>query len=190
MTYSTNRSRWNASQSNHAASAADFERLYERYAPATFAFFMRKVGDPGVAADLNQDLYLRLSRSIASFEGRCSWRTWVFIVARTVLAESRGRWWKQLGDRLVDLDAEALGEALELDTDPDERAWAILLRERLRRCLRGLNEHGRVVIVGHYFSGVTLRELTERMGLTNPSGSRAILIGALRKLKRCLEGEV
>jgi hypothetical protein len=57
------------------ASQTDFEQLYERYAPATFAFFIRKVGDPTTAADLNQDLYLRLSRSIAKFEGRCSWRT-------------------------------------------------------------------------------------------------------------------
>lgn len=172
------------------ASQADFKQLYERYAPATFAFFMRKVGDPATAADLNQDLFLRLSRSIARFEGRCSWRTWVFIVARTVLSESRSRWWKQLGDRTVELDPEAFSEALQLDSDPDEQARAVLLRERLRRCMRGLSEKARAVIIGHYFAGVTLRELTERLQFTNPSGSRAVLLGALRKLKRCLEGEV
>lgn len=171
------------------ASEADFEQLYERYAPATFAFFMRKVGDPAAAADLNQDLFLRLSRSIARFEGRCSWRTWVFIVARTVLTESRSRWWKQLGDRTVELDAESFAEALELHDDPDERARRVLLRRRLERCLRGLSEQARAVVIGHYFGGVTLRELTERMQFTNPSGSRAVLLGALRKLRRCLEGE-
>ena len=172
------------------ASQADFERLYERYAPATFAFFMRKVGDASTAADLNQDLFLRLSRSIATFEGRCSWRTWVFIVARTVLAESRGRWWRQLGDRTVELDADAFGKAMQLSSDPDQRARDVLLRERLRRCLRGLSEKARVVVIGHYFGGVTLRELTERLQFINPSGSRAVMLGALRKLRRCLEGEV
>ena len=56
---------------------ADFRDLYDRYAQATFGFFLRKVGDPALAADLNQNLFLKLSRSIGSFEGRCSWRTWI-----------------------------------------------------------------------------------------------------------------
>ena len=73
---------------------ADFRQLYDRYAPATFAFFLRKIGDPAEAADLNQDLYLKLSRSIGTFAGKCSWRTWVFLIARTTLAEARGRRWQ------------------------------------------------------------------------------------------------
>jgi DNA-directed RNA polymerase specialized sigma24 family protein len=56
------------------------------------------------------------------------------------------------------------------------------------RCLRLLHDAARAVIVGHYFNGVTLRELTERLELDNPSGSRGVLISAQRKLKRCIEG--
>lgn len=50
----------------------EFERLYAEYAQATYVFFLRKVGNTSRAADLNQDLYLRLSRSQENFEGRCS----------------------------------------------------------------------------------------------------------------------
>lgn len=166
---------------------SDFRRLYERYAPATFAFFLRKVGDPGAAADLNQELFLRLSRSIHGFEGRCSWRTWVFLLARTALAEFRARRWRHLADRSVTLNEEELRRDLSLPADADETARRVLLRVRLRACLRQLSEVARSVVIGHYFEGVTLRELTERLRLDNPSGSRGVLIGAQRKLRRCLE---
>ena len=169
-----------------ADSEGDFRRLYDRYAPATFAFFMRRLGDPDLAADLNQDLFLRLSRSIEKFEGRCSWRTWVFLIARTVLAESRSQRWARLSERTVTLDPEVFSAALNLELDADQEAHDILLKERLRLCIRRLSDIARAVIVGHYFEGVTLREMTDRLNLDNPSGSRGILIGAQRKLKRCL----
>jgi len=166
---------------------ADFRQLYDRYAPATFAFFLRKVGDAAQAADLNQDLYLRLSRSIGTFEGKCSWRTWVFLIARTVLAESRGRRWHRLASRTVTLEEARLRRDLSLQVDADEKARETFLRVRLRICLRRLSDVARAVVVGHYFEGITLRELTARLRLGNPSGSRGVLLGAQRKLRRCLE---
>ena len=115
---------------------SDFRRLYDRYAPATFAFFLRKVGDPAAAADLNQDLFLRLSRSIAKFEGKCSWRTWVFLIARPALAEFRSRRWQRLADRTVTLDETSLRHDLRLGADADQTAREVLLRVRLKACLR------------------------------------------------------
>ena len=79
--------------------AADFRELYKRYASATFVFFLRRVGDAAAAADLNQELFLRLARSIDAFEGKCSWRTWVFLIARNVLAEWRGSRARHLAER-------------------------------------------------------------------------------------------
>jgi RNA polymerase sigma-70 factor (ECF subfamily) len=66
--------------SDRAELTVDFETLYERFARATFVFFLRKTGDSSWAADLNQELYMRLSRSMRRFEGRCSWRTWIFTI--------------------------------------------------------------------------------------------------------------
>lgn len=166
---------------------ADFRQLYDRYAPATFAFFLRKVGDPAEAADLNQELYLKLSRSIGTFEGKCSWRTWVFLIARSVLAESRGRRWRKLAARTVALQETSLRHDLTLPVDADERARETFLRVRLRICLRRLSDAARAVVIGHYFEGVTLREMTARLRLGNPSGSRGVLLAAQRKLRRCLE---
>jgi RNA polymerase sigma-70 factor (ECF subfamily) len=165
----------------------DFRLLYRRYARSTFAFFLRRLGDPESAADLNQELFLRVSRSMEKFEGRSSWRTWIFVIARNVLAEHRSQRWNRLGDRTVVLEVEALRRDLSHGVNPDDAAGAVLLRHRLRSCLRRLDDLARAVILGHYFAGVTLRELTEQLELTNASGARAVLISAQRKLRRCLE---
>ena len=166
----------------------EFEQLYAEYAQATYVFFLRKVGNASRAADLNQDLYLRLSRSQENFEGRCSWRTWIFAIARVVLAEDRTRRYRRLADRTVSLDADALMNEMKVPADADEQAQRVLLRERLVRCVRRLSDQARAVVIAHYFEGVTLRELSAQLQLANPSGARAVLIGAQRKLRRCLEG--
>jgi len=45
----------------------------------------------------------------------------------------------------------------------------------------------RAVIVGQYYEGIKLDELTRNLNLTNKSGARASLIAAQRKLRRCME---
>lgn len=165
---------------------ADVGELYERFAAATFGFFLRRTGDASLAADLNQDLYIRVGRSLERFERRCSWRTWVFLLARSTLADFRASRWGRLADRTVTVDPDVLARELKLDVDPDREATETLLRRRLAICLRRLSDVARAVVLGHYFQGVTLRELTERLGLDNPSGSRSVLLAAQRQLRRCI----
>ena len=161
-------------------------RLHDEFSRSTLGFFRRKVRDHSLAEELNQELYLRLTTSLAGFRGDCSERTWVFMIARAVLADARRRWWRHVADHEVQIDAEALARIAACDTSPDDMAQGVLLRERLARCLRRLDELARAVVIGHYFHGITLRHLTECMNLPNASGSRAVLIAAQRKLRRCM----
>jgi RNA polymerase sigma-70 factor (ECF subfamily) len=172
-----------------ATDEAAFRELFRRYGRVTFGFFHRRVGDADWAADLNQDLHVRLLRSVRTYLGDCSWRTWVFVIARKVLAESRQARWRELAERSVALDEAAVGNDLSLPASAEDETEASLLRDRLKRCIAELDELSRAVVLDHYFQGVTLRELTERLGLANPSGSRAVLIAAQRLLRRCLGGK-
>ncbi len=53
--------------------------------------------------DLVQEIHLQIWKSLASFDGRCSLRTWVFRIAHNVGSSHVGRSVRR--GRLVDLDA-------------------------------------------------------------------------------------
>lgn len=48
---------------------------------------LRHLADPGVAEDLTQECYLRAFRSLPSYRGRSSARTWLMSIARRVAAD-------------------------------------------------------------------------------------------------------
>ena len=162
--------------------------LFERYGPVTYAFFRRRVGAPDVAADLNQDLYLDVLAGLARFRGESSFQTWLFRLAHNRLSHLRRRWRVHLDERADSTPDELLDELTTTDVDPDREADRRRQTHALRACLARLSEIERAIVLGQYYAGATLEELTRRLGLTNPSGARAHLLSAQRHLRRCLEG--
>jgi len=161
------------------------EAAFRRYGTATYAFFLRRVGNPDRAADLNQELWLRYCRTLPAWRRDCSLATWLFLLARRLLVDERRRAAARLaavtedGDEvLARIVAPGIGMEESLDTRRRFR--------HLRECFQRLDPLSRAVIGGHYVHGLTLRQLTELLGLGNPSGSRALLLRALRRLRRCL----
>lgn len=154
----------------------------------TYAFFRRRIGDPEVAAELNQELFMAVVRALDRFRGDSSFRTWLFRMAHNELSNLRRRWRVHLDERATD-PPEGLIESLAAadEADPARTLEREETARGLLRCLAELSETERAVIHGQFYEGVTLAELTTRLGLTNASGARATLIAAQRALRRCLE---
>jgi RNA polymerase sigma-70 factor, ECF subfamily len=162
--------------------------LYERHRTLTYAFFRRRIGIAEIAAEENQELYVTVVEHLGEFRGESSFRTWLFQIAHYRLSHLRRRWRVHLDERTDSVPDELLGEiASPSEDDPERRAGRAQVEQTLRRCIAALPEIERVVIFGQYYAGVTLQELTEELKLANASGSRALLIAAQRRLKRCLE---
>jgi RNA polymerase sigma-70 factor (ECF subfamily) len=166
-----------------------FMTLFERHGPITYGFLRRRIGDPDVAAELNQELFLNALCGLDRFRGESSFRTWLFRLAYNQLSNLRRRWRTHLDERPdAPVPEELAAEVLvALDDTPDSLVERGQRDDLLDRCLAGLPEIERAVIVGQYYEGATLEELTRRYNLTNPSGARASLIAAQRKLRRCIE---
>ena len=64
------------------------ESLYERHSESTYAFFLNRVRSASLAADLNQELYLRLMRSLEVYRSECSWRTWIFAISLSLMSST------------------------------------------------------------------------------------------------------
>lgn len=161
--------------------------LFERYGPLTLGFFRRRIGNPELAAEMNQELYIDLIRGLDRFRGESQLKTWLFRLAHNRLSNLRRRWRTHL-DEVTAESTEEMAEILQAGSEeqPDAGAARQERLAALTRCLGRLPEIERAVIIGQYFDETTLAELTERLALTNPSGARAVLIAGQRKLRRCM----
>jgi RNA polymerase sigma-70 factor (ECF subfamily) len=164
-----------------------FKQLFDRYATSTYAFFRRRIGQAEIAAEQNQDLYISVLEHLAGFRGECTFRTWLFRMARNRLGHLRRRWRVHLDEQPAEVPDELWDRLSATSERPDESALRSRVAAALRRCIARLSEIERAVVLGQYYHGVSLQELTDKLELTNKSGARASLIAAQRRLKRCLE---
>jgi len=162
--------------------------LFDRYGAMTLAFLTRRIGNPDLAAELNQELYISVIQSLDRFRGDASFKTWLFRLAQNRLSNLRRRWRTHL-DELPDAAPEDLVDQLSDSDDqaPDAVVGRGQVRDSLHGCLAHLGEIERAVVLGLYYEGASLQDLTDRFEMRNKSGARATLIAAQRKLRRCLE---
>jgi RNA polymerase sigma-70 factor, ECF subfamily len=134
-----------------------FELLLARHERKVWHFLRRSVGDPVLAEDLLQEVFLRVIRARGEWKGEAKFTTWLYAIARNLLVDqsrravhrdarsldaptiARDQASETLHDRLADgtRDAEGLAsdgqvrarvEAAVADLPPDQRE-VFLLRE-------------------------------------------------------------
>jgi RNA polymerase sigma-70 factor (ECF subfamily) len=66
-----------------------FAELFERYRPAIWGFFRRRVWDRARAEDLVQETFVALLKSAPRYEPRAPFRSFLFGIAFNLLAEER-----------------------------------------------------------------------------------------------------
>ena len=63
---------------------AAFETLVRQHADAVYGHALRFFGDPDAAEDAVQEVFLKVHRSLSTFEGHSTFGTWLFRVTRNV----------------------------------------------------------------------------------------------------------
>ena len=81
-----------------------FAQLIDRYHQQLYSLIARSLQDPADAADITQDVFLKVFRSIRGFHGESSLRTWLYRIALREASNQR-RWWSRHRRREIDLDA-------------------------------------------------------------------------------------
>ncbi len=137
------------------------DRLFERHFDSVFRFFDRKMdGDP---ADLVQRTFLACVESSERFEGRSSFRTFLFSIARHELY----RHWRER-KRRDDIDF-GVSSVADLCPTPSSLVGhhrdGRLLVEALRRIPLDLQ----VAVELHYWEGLTGPEMAEVLEIPEPT---------------------
>lgn len=155
--------------------------LYRRFYPKVAYWCLRVCGSREEAADLAQEVFLRVHSRLGSFRGESRFSTWLYQVTRSV-AINRGESSRRRTAPLTDLEG-----APEI-ADPLPDAQEVLARAEaageLRAAMEELEPLEAKVLYLHFANGLTLPRITELLGLENRSGAKAFIVSATRKLRR------
>jgi RNA polymerase sigma-70 factor (ECF subfamily) len=121
-----------------------FDEVVRMTSADTYTLAVRLVGDGEDARDVVQEAYLRAFRGLGSFRGDAQFSTWLYRITANCAATALGRRNRhrhdELGDDLAMADEHP-------DHDPEAKADAGALRERLTGALAELPPRLRSVVV-------------------------------------------
>lgn len=150
--------------------------LWSQHAPHIDAVVRRLVGDPDLAEDIAQEVWIQIFRALPTYRGESQFGTWAHRIAvnRTLNALRRTR---RLGKLETDMDEETV--AVE---NGGERS---MLAATIEAAAARLSPGARTVFLMHDVEGYTHEEIAAELGIT-AGGSKSQLFKARAKLRRLL----
>ena len=152
-------------------------QLWSQYSPHIDAVVRRLVGgDPDLAADIAQDVWIQIFRALGSYRGDAQFGTWAHRIAvnRTLNALRKAR---RLGRLEVDIEEDS--STVEMDSD---RAF---LAASIEDAAARLPAGARTVFVLHDVEGYTHEDIARELGIT-AGASKSQLFKARARLRRLL----
>lgn len=134
-----------------------FEALVRLHMGPVYGHALRFFGDPHTAEDASQEVFLKVFRSLQTFDGRSAFSTWLFRLTRNVC-----------------LDMLRRGKRLPAPVDPVElRASAstpdfsdgVVASDALERAMRGLQPEDRDALSAVTLFGLCYAEAAEVLGV-------------------------
>lgn len=160
-------------QSVSATEADRSAAMAERYRPAIHQYILRLVGDPEQAQDLTQEALLRAHQRLADLRDPAALESWLYRIATNVcydaFRQSRDR---RLFGSLNWSAGRATEEPLQPDEsrlEPDQLLEQNAMSDCVGRCLAGLPEAERTVLLLHDLQGCTNPEIADRLQCSLPT---------------------
>ncbi len=158
-----------------AGSEEAFAWLITRYHQPIYSLLVRTVHNSADAADLTQEVFVKVFRGIRGFHGESSLRTWIYRIALREASNQR-RWWVRHQQQDVPMEQEMAqgdcGTPTQLkDTlvDPTESPYEMALheenRQRVERALRQVPEPFRTTVILRDIEGFVYEEVAAIQGV-------------------------
>lgn len=139
-----------------------FDQLVARYQGAVYRMAFRFFADPDDAMDATQEVFLKAFRSLPAFEGRSSFKTWLYRIASNTcvsLSETRSRRQKSFLQAVVDwFTTPPAPDPSHVITDREDRTE---LQAEVQRQIARLPEVYRVPVILRDIEGMSLEQVGE-----------------------------
>ncbi|WP_177408983.1 MULTISPECIES: RNA polymerase sigma factor [unclassified Pseudomonas] len=166
---------------------AAFEILYARHRQGLYRFLLGLSGKPELADEVFQDTWLSLIRSTSQPQGRATFRTWLFQIARNRLID----YWRKHGAHqpLHDSYDEQLHAIGDETNDPEQLLNLSRDSQRLESALQTLPADQREVFLLRAHGDLDLAQIAS-LTETPLETVKSRLRYAQQKLRRLLAEEV
>ena len=157
-----------------------WEQLFLRHHQKVALWCLRYSGDRDKAADLAQEIFVKLRQTLPSFQGNSKFTTWLYTVCRNhCINEMRGQ--PERREQPLPEGDMAIFEAPVADfgEELDRTARLSQARQWMEQLLDPLEKQ---VFHLHYVEEMPLDSVTRVLQLTNTSGAKAYIVSAKRKL--------
>lgn len=169
-----------------------FRKLVERHQQRAFSIAMGLVRDENDARELVQDAFLRVYKSLGSFQGSSSFFTWLYRIITNLsidLIRKPGRQVQDLDESRLDQDDALLQSFPFLSrvdgSDPADVVRRAEIGARLKEALDALPPYHRGVILMREVEGLSYEEMAQAMGVSKGT-IMSRLFHARQKLQRAL----
>ncbi len=170
-----------AAAADPAAARAFVEGLFARHRGEIYAYLVRMLRDPELAADLTQDAFIRAYRAYGDLDDLAKARPWLYQIAhRVALDEIRRR-------RIIRF-VPWVGESRGSSPSAERLVLDARLSGDLERALRRIPERQRSALLLAEVHEMTGLELAAALG-TSHVAARALLTRARESLRRALAEE-
>lgn len=138
------------------SNARAFETLMKRYSSQVYGAALRLVKDDENAQEVTQMAFIQAYRQLDSWRGE-NFGAWVTIIANHIAL------------RMLEKEKRRQMEPLDENTDPPNEEYdeqRELQLQSLEKAITQLPEIDRQIIQWHYYEGVTLQTIAQRVGQT------------------------
>jgi RNA polymerase sigma-70 factor, ECF subfamily len=177
-----------------AGSDEAFSWLIARYHQPIYSLLARTVHDSADAADLTQEVFVKVFRGVRGFHGESTLRTWIYRIALREASNQR-RWWMRHKQQEVPIEQElndnsSSGTPVRLkDTlvDSAESPFEMMVhaenRARVEAALRQVPEPYRTTLILRDIEGFIYEEVAEIQGVNLGTVKSRLVRG-----RACLKG--
>ena len=159
-----------------AGSEEAFAWLIARFHQPIYSLLARTAYDRADAADLTQEVFVKVFRGVGSFHGESSLRTWIYRIALREASNQR-RWWMRHKQQEVAIDQEITdcesGTPIRLKerlVDPAESPYDAVVhaenRARVEAALKLVPEPFRTTLILRDIEGFVYEEVAEIEGVS------------------------
>ena len=148
-----------------------FEQLVRKYEKPVYNLVYRTLGNPEDSCDVTQEVFLRIFRSIDSYNGQSEFFTWIYRIAYNLCIDfiRKSRRYKTVSLDDPNISETSYAALADLRFDPERVFMDNEFLRSLEECLDVLSAPHRAVLAMREILGLSYREIGVILGL--PQGT-------------------